>query len=1012
MSVISINTPKGLFNFEIQGETPTIEEKLKIKNFLQKLPRQRVESQQSPKSEIISSKESKQPQFDTKTGIRDFKLRAALSGAENNSEQELILNKFGLGAEDFTRDKRNRLALTPTGASKFNVETDKNVLIDESGFSRYDFADMAGILPEVGGAIAGSLKGAAIGTAIAPGLGTLLGTVGGGAFGAGSGSLAEEAIEGIAGVSDQKASEILKDAGKEAVIAGTGELLFGAPFLIFKSLRPSSKLAKEGGEKLDIVAEGTRRGYAFPAKTYGVGPIAQKSEELLGSVIGTTPALSQSRKQLTKDIKKYQEKRKQFEELSGNEDFGTLLTNLPKNKTQQIVNQSNVIRNKLNADLKKVVNTTEDSVKSNKVLNEDLFNEISLSMKNFDDNITQSFIDIDNVIKTSVGDKKFIPTASISEISENVKKTLDNTFGDIEKENVYKFLIQSFEPLASGVKTDFSTLYKYRKSLSDISLKNKPKNIDNKIFNTIINDDKLLSYVNIYKDEIDKLLTLNIDDLKQIKNLTEEQAKKLQKASVSLNPARKEYAQGMELYDKIATNMSSKKLVQSFKQARDAIKDGKTFNIPKDDLIQATNLIKNNNKTPLLTLKEALKNTDGKDGLSIYNNFKDRIADDFLKKQLSTSSFKASDPTSFNSLGYFQSLKELGETGEELFGKNKYQSLLKQAEDIDLLGPTKISQSVIDDTIINRTSLDLKDINDLKEIIKEDKFLKTNGIIKKIRDKKGTDVPISPRTAVEIITDNNIDINQLDEIIKHFAKDETTLNSIRKTYIENMLEGIGPNFDAKVLRNFSDNISKLDGIDKLGRPKKKLDVIFSPEEAKDMREFGKILRILADDIGNANLVAAGITANFLGQIPKIARITIIGNLFTSSKARQQVLDAAKMAEGKSGKKATEIIGNALMSAIRQIAVQSTDTGVQEAKSQIQGLVENTEIGKELQNISNNLQSPSPVSSLGDLNLTTPPINTQPIINNQTNLRQRATQNPAVANTLLGGLGNASILNTS
>ena len=44
----------------------------------------------------------------------------------------------------FFRDKRGRLALTPTGASKFGQETDKNILIDEEGFSKYDFSDLSG----------------------------------------------------------------------------------------------------------------------------------------------------------------------------------------------------------------------------------------------------------------------------------------------------------------------------------------------------------------------------------------------------------------------------------------------------------------------------------------------------------------------------------------------------------------------------------------------------------------------------------------------------------------------------------------------------------------------------------------------------------------------------------------------------------------------------------------------------------------------------------------------------
>ena len=45
--------------------------------------------------------------------------------AETKEEEDAILRKFDLEDDDFLRDKRGRLALTPTGAAKFGQETDK-----------------------------------------------------------------------------------------------------------------------------------------------------------------------------------------------------------------------------------------------------------------------------------------------------------------------------------------------------------------------------------------------------------------------------------------------------------------------------------------------------------------------------------------------------------------------------------------------------------------------------------------------------------------------------------------------------------------------------------------------------------------------------------------------------------------------------------------------------------------------------------------------------------------------
>ena len=335
MGEVSVNTPQGVVNFKISGETPTVQEKVKIKRILERDftfgKRPNFSKRETPLT-TTTEQEEVGPQFDTKTGIRDFKLRAALSGTETKDEEEAVLGKFGLGTEDYLRDNRGRLALTSSGAAKFGVETDKNVLIDERGFSKADLFDLVGLAPEVGGAVAGGIKGAALGTTLGP-IGTILGGAVGSAIGAFGGSLAEEGLEVATGVSRQTGKEIVKDAGREALYAGAGELLFGTPFLIFKALRPGSKLAKEGGEKLEIVGKATEKGYVVSQKTLGTSPLAQKMEELSTAVVGTSPARSASRKQLDKDIKKYTQRKEQLQGQTKKE-FGELISKTPSDATQ------------------------------------------------------------------------------------------------------------------------------------------------------------------------------------------------------------------------------------------------------------------------------------------------------------------------------------------------------------------------------------------------------------------------------------------------------------------------------------------------------------------------------------------------------------------------------------------------------------------------------------------------------------------------------------------------------
>ena len=134
--------------FEISGEKPNYVEMKQIEKLV-------MEMERSDRS--VSFGSGSDNKFDYDTGIKSAGLRAALGAAENRDEEILNLKKFGLTEQDYTRDPYGKLDLTPSGAKKFGVDSTKNVLIDESCFSRYDIADLASIAPELSGAIGGAL---------------------------------------------------------------------------------------------------------------------------------------------------------------------------------------------------------------------------------------------------------------------------------------------------------------------------------------------------------------------------------------------------------------------------------------------------------------------------------------------------------------------------------------------------------------------------------------------------------------------------------------------------------------------------------------------------------------------------------------------------------------------------------------------------------------------------------------------------------------------------------------
>ena len=186
------------------------------------------------------SKEYDKVFFDYKTGIQNNALRASLSVAEDYyddngefvSEKEGVLKDY-VGSGGFIRDSKGSIALTPLGQARLGLKASKkNIVIDENkAFTSGDFADMAGYVGPVLGAIASvnpymrgikflrGLLGSRIGRPILVGAGS--------AAGAGI----EEAVEikrGLQLQNNEEIGEMLKDEFVVGAVAqGAGEILGG-----------------------------------------------------------------------------------------------------------------------------------------------------------------------------------------------------------------------------------------------------------------------------------------------------------------------------------------------------------------------------------------------------------------------------------------------------------------------------------------------------------------------------------------------------------------------------------------------------------------------------------------------------------------------------------------------------------------------------------------------------------------------------------------------------------------
>jgi len=172
--------------------------------------------------------------FDYKTGIQSSFLRGQLDMADNMEEKEGVLQRYA-GSDGFIRDTRGNLAITPLGqrrlSSKGMLDKDKisnkNIVIDEEGFSFADFADFGGTLGPLAGAIAALSPHGRLLKTLQPFLKSdRITRSAAAAIGSGGGQLGEEAIETVRGLQKQTIGEVGGEALIEAGIGGIGQGLF------------------------------------------------------------------------------------------------------------------------------------------------------------------------------------------------------------------------------------------------------------------------------------------------------------------------------------------------------------------------------------------------------------------------------------------------------------------------------------------------------------------------------------------------------------------------------------------------------------------------------------------------------------------------------------------------------------------------------------------------------------------------------------------------------------------
>jgi len=187
--------------------------------------------------------------FNYDTGLKSMKLRGLLGLGEKRDqrgreiEKEKVLINY-VGTEGFTYNTKGDLAITPEGQKSLIEQglyeekdyTDKNVIVDETGYSHGDLADLAGLVGPVFGAIAAMSPHLRAVKLLQAALGLRGGRILAAASGAALGKGGEEALEVQQEQQLQDREEIQDLMLREFLFAGAGQgagELIGTGFAAF-----------------------------------------------------------------------------------------------------------------------------------------------------------------------------------------------------------------------------------------------------------------------------------------------------------------------------------------------------------------------------------------------------------------------------------------------------------------------------------------------------------------------------------------------------------------------------------------------------------------------------------------------------------------------------------------------------------------------------------------------------------------------------------------------------------
>lgn len=952
--------------------------------------------------------------FDYKTGARGG-LRAKLSFMETAQEKENFLRQR-VGEGGFTKDSKGRLALTPEGQEKEGMKSiGKNLIIEEEGFTLRDISDVAGFAPETIGSVIGGIIGAP----------TLIGGAVGAAAGAAGGQLVEEGIEKLLGLQKQTGLEVAKDAGTEALLAGTIDL---ATMGTFKGVRALIRGAGKGastaaralgqGERqlgqaqaeqaLRIMDEGGMPSYEAAGMPAAVSRASQIAEAISGK---EKRALQNVIFALGKKQKFLQDAG--IMDAQGNviagataDDLAKVIADAAPTKAKQLQQSlDNAQKAHMNA-IDETISILTKSTKEGTDIDDAVLDVLMYNYDEFAKGANANYKAVDDKLAEITGNIKVngrntsveggeLPIFDIRALKTRFDDVISSKYGGAASTAPEEFTAigsQINDLLNKGAKkgsTTFNGLRALRKNIQDTLM-------DPKLSIQDTTPRRLLVDL---RQTVDNMLQGNVKltDIGGTAN-----ANKMRGAMSLLQDANKAYRAEMRMFNRLETLGIVRNLGEPGVNVKLVV--GRNY----DKIIQSPTRI-----TAALDAAKGQREVVRQD-----------LAKRYLDEALLDSNKDFADPTKFNGVQFYGKIKRMNrdKTGKLLFG-NQWSEVQNLAKSLAYGGVKKIDDATLQRIVAQNPDAGivktLRSVRDAQVGLEESA---QSSILKRLNSGN-----LDPEEAAAAITNRNMTRAQMNRILKFFDDSPEAQETIRRTIVNDILGSV----DEDVFISEKAAYSLRNSIDSY-KPEM-LNKVLGEQAVKDMKQMADDLVFLRDTGAKgagslaADAIRTGQFTNPMKNIPKAARFRVLNHMFNNPTVMRTALEV------KAGRTSPQAAAQSLTQALNESAAQVTGSGVpltQRATGVAKGVgatlgalnrgqVATRQGTGQLLTSPQEVKGTPPPRNKTPVPQVLPPVTTQDlkitqrvdprIAQQQQSLRERAKRNPYVASTLLGGLGSAGLL---